>query len=114
MKTRGIVVGENGYLIFPDKQIVPPAFWSRLKHEAAKAGALDELTAEYREARDRVHAEREKGWTSTADEFDAEARFYRRWVERLHGAQDVWPWTRGWSEPLVDAYPLAAAAREAA
>ena len=106
MKTRGITVGVHGHLIFPDKQIVPPAFWSRLKHEASKAGLLDELTADYRRERDRVWAERDKGWTSTHNEYEAEARFYRCWVERLHGPQAVWPWTGGWSESLVDSYPV--------
>jgi hypothetical protein len=113
MKIRGIDV-HCGLLVFLDRQTVPPAFWARLKHEAAKAKLLDALADDYRAERAKVEAERQYGWQTVHDEFDAEQKFYRRWVERLHGPQDVWPWSRGWTDEMVDAYPVTAAVREAA
>lgn len=106
MKTKGVSIGEaGGYLVFPDRQVVPPVFWTRLKHEAAKAGRLEALAADYRAERERLEAERESGWQTVHDEYEAEMRLYRRWVVALVGEQHRWPWERGWTEAEVDAHP---------
>jgi hypothetical protein len=105
MKTKGVEVGEHGYLIFPDRQMVQTPLWSRLKHAAAKAGLVDALAADYRAARSELEAGRAGGWQTVHDEYAAEIRLYRDWVRRLHGEQEVWPWTGGWTEAMVDGYP---------
>lgn len=105
MKTRGVEVVE-GQIVIAFGRGVPDAFWSRLKHEMQKGQRLEEFAAEYRAEREAARAERSAtdGWSSATANADREERLFRRWVEKLGLPVERWPWERGWTEELVDAY----------
>lgn len=92
MKTQGIEI-IDGILVVPYRKAAPPAFWSRLKHEIAKRGSLDAFQADLAE-----EAQRE------GLPWEREERLFRRWVEKLGLSGPLWPWERGWTPTLVDAY----------
>ena len=100
MKTRGIEV-EAGYLLHKGVNDIPDAIWARVKHEASKQQALDELKADWK-----AMVEPEHG----PGRVYAEHTLFREYVRRLYGPQTVWPWTDGWTEDLVDEYPTQAKA----
>jgi hypothetical protein len=115
MKTRGIEV-VCGYLVIPFGRGVPEAFWGRLKHAMTKAALLDAFRADYLSERECVRLARiaTEGWESATQEADREEALFRRWVEKAVGPQELWPWSRGWTEELVDSYLQPEAARRAA
>lgn len=121
MKTRGMEV-IDGYVLFgfkradgtwtPSPNMVPDAFWARLKHAVASAGLVDDFKAEEAKA---------KALGAFTGALNAEQALFARWTRRLgftlpaghYEGQELWPWTRGWTEDRVDAY-LTPAMREAA
>jgi hypothetical protein len=109
MKTRGVEVGECGYLVRgqqvngkwePLPGIVPPPFWSRLKDLVTKASRGEEYEAD----RARLLAANLGS--------DAEVVLFRLWVGKLgvdlppghYPGTLLWPWSRGWTEEAVDGY----------
>jgi hypothetical protein len=103
----------EGYIVVAPGSAVPPPFWDRLRHEVTKAGLMDEHRAEFAKERAAVRGERKAGEAFTSEqevaEADREEALFRRWVEKLGLAlvvdgEEIWPWTRGWDEALVDGY----------
>lgn len=121
MKTRGIEV-IDGYLLFgfkradgtwtPSPNMVPDAFWARLKHAVAADGLVDAFKAEEAKA---------KALGAFCGPLNAEQALFMCWTLRLgfapppghYPGQALWPWTRGWTEEQADAY-LQPTMREAA
>jgi hypothetical protein len=106
VKTQGVGI-EGGYLILRFPYAVPEAFWGRLRHHLAKARLLEEFEADLRRERDAVKPlpeadQMRSEWTIA--NADREERLFRRWVERVCGPQERWPWERGWTEEGVDAF----------
>jgi hypothetical protein len=112
MKTRGIVV-ESGYLCAESRTaawgLVPAPLWNRLKHAAQRAGLLEAFDRDAEPARE---AQRQ-------NDYAAERRLFEDWHLRLgfiapaghYPGQELWPWTRGWTEELVDSYLTAPSGR---
>jgi hypothetical protein len=121
MKTKGIEV-LDGYLLLgftradgtrtPSPNWVPDAFWGRLKHAITTARLVDEFKADDATTREAP---------AMCGPLTPEQALFQRWHRRLgfvppaghYAGQDLWPWTRGWTEERVDAY-LTQAQREAA
>ena len=111
MKTRGVQV-ESGYLLVSPGRAVPDALWSRLKHRAQLVGQLEEFTDDYRASRLQALATMPGFPSQKLQHFsDAEQVLFQRWVNRLavelpvnDDAEPLWPWSRGWTEDLVDSY----------
>jgi hypothetical protein len=120
MKTRGVEVGESGYLVRghqvggkwePLPGLVPAPFWTRLRDLVTKTGRVEEYDAD----RARVLA--------GGHGIDAEVVLFRLWVGKLgidlppghYPGTLLWPWSRGWTDDAVDGYLVASVAkREAA
>jgi hypothetical protein len=117
MKTQGLSIS-GGCLVITFGRGVPEPFWARLKHLLTKACLMDEFKADYARERATVKPLEEAGemrseWTIA--NANREERLFRRWVERVCGPQERWPWESGWTDDAVDSYLLAPAAkREAA
>jgi hypothetical protein len=107
-----VVVEEDGKVkrrtqvevVYRPEGAVPVPFWNRLKHAISRSMLVEQYQAEYeleshqiREARQRLD------WT-ISQEHEREELLFGRWVERLFGPQELWPWSRGWTEEMVDAY----------
>jgi hypothetical protein len=93
MKTQGVVIVE-GYLILPYRDAAPAAFWSRLKHQATKAGLIDEYRKDCAD----------EGAARDAPVWERKERLFRRWVEKLNLMRLPWPWEPGWTHELADSY----------
>jgi hypothetical protein len=121
MKTKGLEVGETGYLLVgfrradgtftPNLCIVPDAFWARLKRHIVSAGRVEEYKRDEAKVRESVSGH------------DVETVMFKTWVTKLgidlpashYPGEPLWPWSRGWTEEHVDAYLAAPSAkREAA
>jgi hypothetical protein len=94
---------------------VPPPLWAFVLAEVERVG----LTADYRRAYDagnaKVQEARSDRRHTILDEHEAEESLFQRVVERVYGPQTLWPWQRGWTQEIADAYPVAnRAAKEAA
>lgn len=115
MKTKGLQV-LHGY-VFADTLAsasgygqVPVQFWNRLKHAIAAAHLVDEFKAADAQSK------------TQADVALAERRLFQDWTRRLglevpaghYDGQQLWPWTRGWTEQAVDTYLTKQAKQEAA
>ena len=116
MKTRGLVV-VSGYVAAESNAaagswegIVPIQFWNRLKSAIQRLGLVDEFK------RDRGD---QAQWHGSVSAYGREQRLFARWVRRCgltvqpghFEGQELWPWTRGWTEELVDSYLSAFAAK---
>jgi hypothetical protein len=113
MNTLGLAVSE-GYLhgLDPDNSAgygaIPLQFWHRLKHQLGLRRQLDAFRADYVKTRDAITA---TGWDSYTDGLLAEEALFERWVVALglvlpagHYGDTLWPWSRGWTEDLIDSY----------
>lgn len=94
MKTQGIEI-HDGYLVHRGVNDIPEPFWSRLKHAASKRQLADRLSADYG-----AWSQEPRG----SRRIMAEHLFFKAWVSALFGGAGLWPWERGWTDELVDAY----------
>jgi hypothetical protein len=110
MTTKGVEVWDQGYLAAgwrradgswqPTPTVVPDAFWSRLKARITKAGRMAEFKADDETLR------------ATLTGHDVEIAMFRWWVVKLgvqlpeghYPGEKLWPWSRGWTEDVVDSY----------
>jgi hypothetical protein len=103
-----LLMVQDGYLIFmPPQAAVPLAFWGGLKAKAKDDGLDAELRADHSATRAKVHDSRRSIRWTVMDEMDEERTLYRRWVVRLYGEQDRWPWSGNWTPEMVSNYPVA-------
>jgi hypothetical protein len=87
---------------------IPLQFWHRLKHQLGLKNQLGAFRMDYATTRDAI---KETVWDSYTDGLLAEQALFTRWVHALgttlpesHYGGELWPWSRGWTEDLIDSY----------
>jgi hypothetical protein len=95
---------------------IPPPLWTRVIAEVTRQGLASGYRAALAAETAKLNALRtSEAWHGELDEHAAEEGLFRRVVEKAYGAQTLWPWQRGWTQEIADAYPVAnRAAKEAA
>ena len=118
-RTPGVAIW-NGYLAggwqkadgtwAPNQTLVPDALWGRVRHLVGLAGRLEEFKADSAALKERL------------DGREVEIVMFRTWIGKLgveipaghYPGELLWPWSRGWTQEILDSYLWPDNGREAA